>query len=64
MARERNTFTQKEGVRKEAARSDAHISDPAGLATHTESAHSKEAFHNFLRSLARELARADHNADG
>ena len=64
MARERSTFTQKEGVQKKGARPDTRNSDPAGLATHAKSAHSKEAFHHFLRALARELARADHNADG
>ncbi len=64
MARERSTFTQKEGVQKKGARSDTRISDPPVLASDNESAHSKEAFHHFLRSLARELARADHSSDG
>jgi hypothetical protein len=63
MARERKTNAQQEDVRKDDVRPVAQASEISGLAKQQESTQHKERFHHFLRALARDMARADHDQD-
>ena len=55
MARKRETYTQKEGVRQDGARSHAHASEISGLASQPDSPH--PALIALVKLLARQAAR-------
>ena len=64
MTRDGKSNAQQEGVRQVEARAVVQTCPPSGLASETKSPHHKERLHHFLRALARELARADHEREG
>ena len=64
MARDRKSFARKKGAACGGPPPSAHPPEVCGLASQPESTHHKERLHHFLRALARELARADHEREG
>lgn len=64
MTRDGKSNAQQEGVRQGEAQPVVQTCPNSGLASVAESPHHKESLHHFIRALARELARSDHEGDG
>lgn len=64
MARERKTSMQKEGVHLDDTLPFVQTSPLSGLASPSDIPDHRESLHRFLRALARELARTDHERNG